>query len=55
MTKREIIDRIIQINASARPEFLAEFSHESLADYLAHLSEVQAERHEPIFLEPALV
>ncbi len=55
MTKREIIDRIIRINPSAKPEFLADFSHECLADYLAHLTEVLAEQQEPAFLEPALV
>ena len=55
MTKREIIDRIMEINTSAKPEFLADFSQESLAAYLAHLTEVLAERQEQAFLEPALV
>ena len=55
MSKREIIDRIMEMNPSARPEFLAEFSQESLSQYLSHLDEVLAEQHEPIFLEPALV
>ena len=55
MSKREIIDRIMVINTSARPEFLAVFSHESLQEYLDHLREVFAEEHEPAFLEPALV
>ncbi len=54
MTKREIIDRIMEINNSARPEFLATFSQESLQEYLDHLTEVLAEQHEPAFLEPAL-
>ncbi len=54
MTKREIIDRILEINTSASPEFLAAFSHESLQEYLNHLTEVLAEQHEPAFLEPAL-
>jgi len=45
----------MDINTSAKPEFLAEFSHESLAEYLAHLTEVLAERQEQAFLEPALV
>ena len=55
MTKREIIDHIMEINTSAKPEFLADFSQESLAAYLAHLTEVLAERQEQAFLEPALV
>ena len=55
MSKREIIDRIMEINPSARPEFLADFSQESLATYLEHLREVLSEQHEPAFLEPALV
>lgn len=54
MTKREIIDQIMEVNPSARPEFLAEFSHESLAEYLEHLCEVRAERRPSAFLEPAV-
>ena len=55
MSKREIIDHIMEINSSARPEFLADFPQETLAEYLDHLNEVVAERHEPVFLEPAMV
>ncbi len=55
MTKRDIIDCIMEINTSAKPEFLATFSRESLQEYLDHLAEVLAEQHEPAFLEPALV
>lgn len=55
MSKREIIDRIMEINPSARPEFLAEFSQECLSEYLEHLDEIMTEHHEPVFLEPALV
>ncbi len=55
MTKREAIDRIMEINTSARPEFLAVFSCESLREYLSHLTDVLAEQHETAFLEPALV
>lgn len=55
MSKREIIDRIMEINTSARPEFLATFSQLCLQEYLDHLAEVMAELHEPAFLEPALV
>ena len=54
MTKREIIDRIMEINTSAKPEFLATFSRECLREYLNHLTEILAEQHEPAFLEPAL-
>ena len=54
MTKREIIDGIMEINSSAKPEFLAIFSQESLQEYLDHLRAVLAEQHEPAFLEPAL-
>ncbi|NIA07268.1 MAG: hypothetical protein GWP14_06475 [Actinobacteria bacterium] len=55
MSKREIIDRIMEINSSARPEFLAEFSQECLYEYMDHLNEVLSEQHDPAFLEPALV
>lgn len=54
MTKREIIDRIMEINPSAKPEFLAEFSRESLAEYLENLSGVLAEQRPSAFLEPAI-
>ncbi len=37
MTKRELIDGICEINKSAKPEFLANFSEEELKDYLEHL------------------
>ena len=55
MTKRDIIDRVMDLNPSAKPEFLAEFSHQDLAEYLRHLTEIAAEHHEQAFLEPALV
>jgi len=54
MTKRDIIDCIMEINTSAKPEFLATFSRECLQEYLDHLAEVLAEQREPAFLEPAL-
>ncbi len=54
MTKREIIDRIMAINTSAKPEFLAVFPHKPLQEYLDHLTEVLAEQREPAFLEPVL-
>ncbi|UCG58298.1 MAG: hypothetical protein JSU70_02095 [Phycisphaerales bacterium] len=40
MDKRELIDCIREINRSARPEFLANFSEEELNDYLEHLMEL---------------
>jgi len=41
MKKRELIDCICEINISAKPEFLAEFSEEELNDYLEHLMELE--------------
>jgi hypothetical protein len=43
MTKRELIDRICEINKSAKPEFLADFSEEDLRTYLEHLMELSLE------------
>jgi len=43
MTKREIIDYIIEINRGAKPEFLAQFSAEDLDLYLEHLMELDLE------------
>lgn len=43
MTKRELIDYICQINKSAKPEFLADFSEEDLSAYLEHLLELNLE------------
>ena len=40
MSKREIIDCILEINRSAKPEFLAQFSREDLDLYLEHLMEI---------------
>jgi hypothetical protein len=40
MSKRELIDCICEINRSARPEFLANFSEEDLRCYLEHLMEL---------------
>ena len=40
MSKRELIDMICQINRSAKPEFLANFSREDLDLYLEHLLEL---------------
>jgi hypothetical protein len=43
MSKRELIDCICEINRSAKPEFLADFSQEELNDYLEHLMELDFE------------
>jgi hypothetical protein len=45
MSKREIIDCIIEINRTARPEFLAKFSTEDLDQYLDHLLEADVEEY----------
>lgn len=41
--KRELIDAISQINLSARPKFLNQFSAAQLQEYLDHLTEVEQE------------
>jgi len=43
MSKRELIDCICEINKTAKPEFLAEFSEEELKQYLEHLMELNLE------------
>jgi len=43
MSKRELIDYICEINKSAKPEFLANFSEEDLNAYLEHLMELDLE------------
>ena len=43
MSKRELIDCICEINKSAKPEFLANFSEEDLRTYLKHLTELNSE------------
>jgi len=40
MSKRELINYICEINRSAKPEFLANFSEEDLNAYLEHLMEL---------------
>ena len=37
MSKRELIDCILEINKSAKPEFLASFGEDELNDYLEKL------------------
>ena len=43
MSKRELIDYICEINKTAKPEFLADFSEEDLNTYLEHLRELDLE------------
>ncbi len=43
MSKRELIDCICEINKTAKPEFLANFSKEDLNVYLEHLMELDLE------------
>jgi len=44
MTKRQLIDEIMEINKSAEPEFLARFSDEQLSEYLEHLHVLRTPR-----------
>lgn len=37
MTKRQLIDDIRKINATAQPQFLAQFDDAALKQYLEHL------------------
>ena len=43
MDKKELVDRICEINTSAKIEFLAKFSEADLAAYLEHLLELDLE------------
>lgn len=40
MSKRELVDRIMELNHSARREFLLAFTENELADYLDQLQAV---------------
>ena len=44
MTKRQAIDRIMQRNPSARPDFLADFTPEELQAYLRQLESLRRYR-----------
>jgi hypothetical protein len=44
MTKRELIDAIMELNRSAQAEFLAGFEEAQLRDYLRQLKELIRER-----------
>jgi len=52
MTKREIIDRIGQLNPTARPDFLADFDADDLRAYLHQLTELQRAHEAEGVLEP---
>jgi len=43
MSKRELVECICELNKSAKPEFLEEFSEDELQDYLEHLMELDLE------------
>jgi len=47
MTKRQLIDAIIGLNRSAKPEFLAQFQTDQLEAYLRHLQLAQTPRLSP--------
>jgi len=51
MSKRELIDRIRQLNPTARPDFLAEFTEDDLRAYLHQLTELLHD-HAGEVLEP---
>ncbi len=43
MSKNELINCICEINKSASPEFLSNFTEEELNEYLEHLMELDLE------------
>jgi len=43
MSKTEVINCICEINKTAKPEFLEDFSEEELNEYLEHLMELDLE------------
>jgi len=53
MTKRELIDCICEINKSAKPEFLANFTEEELTAYLEHLMELDLKKLE-VYEQPVI-
>lgn len=55
MTKREMIDQIQRLNASAKPEFLADFEEEDLLAYLHQLKELERDRRRQAELETVAV
>ena len=55
MSKREIIDQIMNLNRSALPVFLADFSRDQLLEYLHALKELQFENGTLDLLTPMSV
>jgi len=55
MKKRDLIDRIMRLNRSARAEFLATFSEEELRDYLRQLKELSLEQRTENLMEGLMV
>ena len=43
MTKNELIDTIRELNSTASPEFLDQFSEVDLKEYMDHLLEVDSD------------
>jgi hypothetical protein len=44
MSKRELIEYICQLNKSAKPEFLENFSEKELTDYLDNLMKLDIDK-----------
>jgi len=53
MCKRDLIDRIMDLNRSARREFLQAFSENELADYLRQLESITREPVLAAGIEPS--
>lgn len=53
MCKRDLIDRIMDLNRSARREFLQAFSENELADYLRQLESITREPALAAGIEPS--
>lgn len=52
MSKVKMIERISQLNRSARAEFLAEFDEAELQQYLMNLEDVWADFHQQFYRSP---
>jgi hypothetical protein len=50
MSKRELIDQILQHNRTAAPEFLARFAETDLKKYLDRVCEVETPRKPTIWV-----
>jgi hypothetical protein len=47
MSKRELIDEILRLNPTAKPDFLAHFKEKDLQEYLVHLNWLNSPAIEP--------